>query len=735
VPYYNEPPPLWEHQLKDIEFCKSNPLVFNTSDCGTGKTRVCLELIRQLKLPTLVLAPKSILAPAWSEDINKYTPELTHSVAYAHNRKESFQQESQVIVTNHDAVKYLAEHPELCTQFKDGLLIVDECFVRDTPISTPHGLVPIQKLTIGDLVCTSNGVYPITNTFKSSSTNLVSLRLSNGKQFRCTKNHPIATDLGWLPAGSCAGRYILEDRDLRALRRYIQTAFEVQSQMLLLKIMFEKSFMAERTFKDGRSYIQSSRETTRTFYMEQRNFLVRRGSRKIISITQRNRPIYQFNSGREWKRDVSDGAEVVNSFTPAVYMEPTYTYWPTTEQWISYMLQTGFWKPYLKNWHRSRWNFTSYCTRTAERSEEIYFSNFTRVDCVSNIQRRSGEDVWNLEVDGPHNYIANGIVVHNCTAFKNPKTQRSSALDAIRDRFARVILMSGTPNPNGVCDLWHQLYILDRGARLGRSFYKFRSVTCTPRSRGAFTEWVEKEGILDIVASLFADITIRHRLEDCIDLPENHVYTTEIELPPVLREHYKAMKKRARLIFESSTVTAVNAAALLQKLLQVASGAVYDDFGGYKLLDSSRYDYILDLVEERPHSLVAFNWHHQRDQLVEGAKKRKLTYGVLDSSVPIRLRNLVVEDFQEGKLRVLFAHPQSAGHGLTLTKATSTIWSSPTYNLEHFAQFNHRIYRGGQTQKTETVLVSAKETADVQAYAQLIHKNVNMAYLLDILTC
>ena len=141
----------------------------------------------------------------------------------------------------------------------------------------------------------------------------------------------------------------------------------------------------------------------------------------------------------------------------------------------------------------------------------------------------------------------------------------------------------------------------------------------------------------------------------------------------------------------------------------------------------------MDLLDVRNHSLVAFNWKHERDALVQLAEKRGYTYEVIDGETPAHKRSNIVERFQAGQLKVLFAHPQSAGHGLTLTRATTAIWCSPTYNAEHFQQFNRRIHRSGQTQKTETILIAARNTWDEQVYAKLNGKLNRMESLLTIL--
>ena len=119
--------------------------------------------------------------------------------------------------------------------------------------------------------------------------------------------------------------------------------------------------------------------------------------------------------------------------------------------------------------------------------------------------------------------------------------------------------------------------------------------------------------------------------------------------------------------------------------------------------------------------------------MVEEARKRGLKHGVIDGDTPAHKRKDVVDRLQAGQLQVVFCHPQSAGHGLTMTKATSIIWASPTYNAEHFQQFNRRIYRAGQTQKTEIIQIAARNTWEPEVYERLHGKLGRMEELLNVL--
>ena len=328
------------------------------------------------------------------------------------------------------------------------------------------------------------------------------------------------------------------------------------------------------------------------------------------------------------------------------------------------------------------------------------------------------------------------ITVDESTAFKHHGTDRSKALAKIIPHFNVRRLLSGTPNPNTILDLWHQLKLLDDGERLGTSYWKFRSTCCAPIQVGpgaSMVKWVDKPGIEDAIGLLIDDLVIRHKFEDCIDIPPNTLRRITCPLSSKLLRQYEQLKQAAILELSDARILPVNAAALRTKLLQVASGAVYAGDDSYESLSTERYDLVVELIRERKASLVAFSWRHQRDGLVRALERAKITYAVIDGDTPDHDRPRIVEEFQAGNLQTILAHPQSAGHGLTLTRGVATIWPSPTDNAEYFTQFNKRIYRAGQTEPTETILIAGEGTLDGPVYDNTLGKQANMQDLLTLL--
>ena len=330
------------------------------------------------------------------------------------------------------------------------------------------------------------------------------------------------------------------------------------------------------------------------------------------------------------------------------------------------------------------------------------------------------------------------LVIDESDAFKHHTSIRSKSLLKISKYFKRRILMSGTPNTNSITDIWHQAMILDGGLRLGTSFYKFRDTVCQPTQVGRsaqMVKWHDKEGAEAAVFGLLADLVIRHKFDDCVDIPENHKYTLDYDLTDKQLKSYLELEATAMLTFNSKTgqgLSAINAAAVATKLLQVSSGAVYYAPENYHIVDTGRYEMILDLIEQRKQTLCFFLWKHQRDMLIAEATKRGIKFSVFDGDASDQAREDMVTSFQAGVTQVMFAHPASAGHGLTLTSGDTTIWPCPTYNLGHFVQGNRRVARLGQTKKTETIVIVAKGTLEEKVYNMLLDKDVRMTTLLEL---
>lgn len=329
------------------------------------------------------------------------------------------------------------------------------------------------------------------------------------------------------------------------------------------------------------------------------------------------------------------------------------------------------------------------------------------------------------------------LIIDEISYFKHRTSKRSKALKKIAKHFTYRVGMSATPTSNSITDIWHQTLILDDGERLGTSFFGFRDVVCNQEivnpMRPEWSKWVDKEGAAESVAQILSDISIRHEFDNVMrDIPDQEKRLIYYTPSSKLVNFYEQLKEYTILMLKEGNVTAVNAAVLRQKLLQVASGRVY---GADKVfdLDTGRTDLIVELVEGRPFSVVFWNWQHQRDGLVDALTKRKLPFIEINSKTRNEDRPDIVNEFQSGKYRAILMHPQTGAHGLTLTKGTSVIWCSPTDRADLLIQGDARIRRGGQTLATESIRVCAKGTLEEQMYQRTNDKIDSMQELLEML--
>lgn len=327
------------------------------------------------------------------------------------------------------------------------------------------------------------------------------------------------------------------------------------------------------------------------------------------------------------------------------------------------------------------------------------------------------------------------LIIDEYTYFKHSTSQRTKALIKIRKYFKYRYGMSGTPNANTVMELFTPTLIIDDGKRLGTSYFRLRNAVQIPEQTGPMPEhvtWKDKPGATQAVSEMLGDITIRHAFAEVMKhVPPNHKHTKQFDLSKAARKAYDKMENECLLAFDDGNVNAVHAASLRTKLLQIASGAVYDENHNYKVIDPTRYELITDLVESRDHSVVFFNWTHQREQLIDMMTKRKIPLAFIDGSVSDKKRIEIVSDFQAGKYQTILLHPKTGAHGLTLTQADTTIFSSPIYEADMMEQGLARIYRGTQDKVTNTIFIQAKNTVEAVVYGKLFDKSFNMNDLLE----
>ncbi len=322
---------------------------------------------------------------------------------------------------------------------------------------------------------------------------------------------------------------------------------------------------------------------------------------------------------------------------------------------------------------------------------------------------------WLVEFFGK-DWPYNVVIIDESTSFSDHRTKRYKALNRVRARLSRLHLLSGIPAPEGIEDYFGQIYLLDRGLRFGRSITHFRETYLT---ENRYTrKWTPQIGAAEIVAKKISDICIVMRSEDYMDRDKPLV----IERPIVLDRHELLQYKRfeRELILDTpdgEEIEADNAAALAQKLLQLASGAVYDKEGKYHEIHDHKLEELAELREETKGTplLIAY-WH--KSSL---ARLRKLLpkATVMDRSAGC------VPDWNAGKIPELLIHPMSAGHGLNmqLGPGHTLIYFDNPRPLEVYLQTVARLDRPGQARQVKVVHLVTRGTVDEAVVPSLVEKN------------
>lgn len=316
------------------------------------------------------------------------------------------------------------------------------------------------------------------------------------------------------------------------------------------------------------------------------------------------------------------------------------------------------------------------------------------------------------------------VVVDELSSFKSWQSKRFKALMKVRPKVRRIVGLTGTPSSNGLMDLFAEFKLLDMGKRLGRFITQYRLDYFTPdRLNGQVVySYSLRPGAEERIYKKISDITISMKASDHLQMPE--LVSTEYSVCLNTRERslYNSMKKDLILSDEENEVTASNAAALSNKLSQMANGAVYTDDGTTVRIHDRKLDALEDIIESANGKplLVAYWFKHDLERIKERFQVRELK-----SSEDI-------SDWNAGKIPVAVIHPASAGHGLNLQAGGSTlVWFGLTWSLELYQQTVGRLWRQGQTSKTVVVIhIVTNGTIDRQILTALKNKDKTQAALI-----
>ncbi|PPK44984.1 phage related DNA helicase [Clostridium putrefaciens] len=316
------------------------------------------------------------------------------------------------------------------------------------------------------------------------------------------------------------------------------------------------------------------------------------------------------------------------------------------------------------------------------------------------------------------------VVIDELSSFKSYGAKRFKGLLKVRPKVKRIVGLTGTPSSNGLMDLWAEFRILDMGERLGRFVTQYRNNFFNPdkRNNQMIFSYKPKVGAEDEIYRLISDITISMKSTDYLKMPECIINEVFITLSEKEQKLYDSLKKDLVLSIKGEEIDAVNAAALSNKLCQMANGAVYGEDKRVCEIHDGKLDALEDLIESANGKpvLVAYWFKHDLERI-----KKKFKVREIQTSKDIT-------DWNNGEIEVALIHPASAGHGLNLQAGGSTlIWFGLTWSLELYQQTNARLWRQGQNETVVIHHIIAKGTMDEQIIRSLNKKEKIQSALID----
>ena len=339
----------------------------------------------------------------------------------------------------------------------------------------------------------------------------------------------------------------------------------------------------------------------------------------------------------------------------------------------------------------------------------------------------SARAVWLVETLG-NRWPFPIVVVDELSSFKSAQAKRFKALRRVRGRIRRIIGLTGTPRPNGVEDLWPEVYLLDQGERLGRTLGAFRSRYLLPNRMGGYVvyDYKPKDGAETEIYDKIADICMSVKKEDVITLP-GQVYEDIVLTPSAsLLKKYKQFEKDKVMecLDEDGEIVAGTAAALTNKLLQFANGAIYDADGIAHEIHDVKLDALEELIEEAGGDpvLVMYAYKHDAERI-----RQRIVCRSLDTSEDI-------DAWNRGEIPVALAHPASVGHGLNLQEGGHIlIWFGLPWSLELYQQANERLNRPGQKHVCRVYHLILKGTHDERVLKALANKDIGQNAAIEAL--
>jgi SNF2 family DNA or RNA helicase len=317
------------------------------------------------------------------------------------------------------------------------------------------------------------------------------------------------------------------------------------------------------------------------------------------------------------------------------------------------------------------------------------------------------------------------VVIDESSSFKSASSQRFKALKKVRTLTDRMVQLTGTPSPNGLIDVWSQMFLLDGGERLGKTMSAYKMRFFQTGHNGYTLKPVNNAD--KIIHRLIDDMVISLNVDDYLQMPERIDTVMRVNMPLARLAEYKQLERDFIMQINDAEIVAYNAATLAGKLLQYCNGAMYtDELKNWTEIHTAKLDALDEILEDNQDEnlLIAYNYKTDLIRL----KARYPDAVVLDNDPDIITR------WNNGQIKMLLAHPASTAHGLNLQHGGSIIvWFGLNWSLELYQQFNGRLHRQGQTKPVRVVHIVADGCIDDKVMKAIENKAQTQDELLNAL--
>lgn len=730
--------PLWKHQQLAVERAREAQSLAIFYEIGTGKTLTAIEILREdfnshkRIRPTLIFT-KLTVCQQWKEEILKFSKlrddQILVMVGSGTSRVKAMQQSKSVpkiVITNYEGVRIDKFYYELL-DFKPEIVVLDECFAAHTPVDTPDGPKRIDKIAVGDTVYSAVGPSRVLAVMKRPQIQHVRVHAED-KEITVSLNHPFFTQRGWVCAQELTSEDTLVYQDI-AMRVLSEDISEKDVPELGGSLQVLRAVLRNECTRAWRSTprISSGKQSNEEGQCAEEGF--------DNPQSNRARPECSW-----WKRLWSHGAGETTLRTAWRRMGATARrLFGEAPRRLPHMLQTGFGEPSAENWRGMRRGIPQNDVAPGTGQEERRSLIGLRVDRVSfhecrDLNGPTEVSFYDLTIEGHPSFSVYGCLVHNSHCVKDASSAQAKKIYPLCDKAERKFLLTGTPMPNSMLDLYGQYRALDPKI-FGHNFFAFRSRYFYDKNAGMpaqrhFPDWQPYPHAAEQLGKILSSTSVQAKKSECLDLPPLLRPKILVPMSAAQERAYKQMEKTFIAELEDGSVSMAEFAMTKTiRLQQIMCGfAVIDDpennaeaqwFSEVPRLDAYK-DRLESLAGERVIVWTTFAPTYKK--LGDIAEKLGRKVGFLTGQQSQVVKQEYINAFRAGEIDTLIAHPRAGGVGVNLTESAYAIYYNRGYSLTDFEQSEGRNYRGGSDQHekiTHFHLVAAGTLDDVIAEALL----------------